>query len=379
MLLAVCPLHIRFSPTTGRYALLIFLLLAGWTQLLAWLQEGRRISLVVAVLALTIAAQCRPEALATPLVTAGLLLSQTRRVPVGFRRRLPTLGFASAIHIVLLIVPALPLLLLALNQTELAAYLPRPRPLFSAAHNPFFSPDFTPYVWMTAAVFGLFVGPRGSVAWCALGALFLSFLLCSTIISDVHLLNARYHLTAMPLYLLLAGNGLDAAARVTRIDRLRYPWSAVATSALVVGLAATAVAPLPAVLRTTTPDHEYRFLQEALHEVPNGCDIYYPDTGWDHGLRAQPGLSTSAGRRHRWLPLERWDPTSQQRCAVFFRSSACSAVGDPRYRPLRERCRTLADASTGEIETRAVPNIPMRGEEYASNPVQIGIFWIQRP
>ena len=383
LLLALSPLHIRFSPTTGRYTFLIFLLLAGWSLLLVWLERGSRLALAGAVLGLTLAVQCRPEAVATPVLSAGLLLSQFGRRRERLRAGRRAIGLAAAVHGALLVVPLLPLLAqVAAGGADASIYLVGRRPLFSPVHNPFLSGDYTPLVWTVTAALGLLAGPRGATAWAALGGLLLSYLLCTAIVADGQLLNARYHLPALPLYFLLAGSGLDGLLRLVGVDRLAAPSSLAASAAAAALLLAPVLGVLPAIVRTTTPNDEYAFLKGALGAVPDECDVVYPEADSDHGLRRQPGLSISLGRRHRWISAERYQAAPDGNCAVFFASAACAADGarSLQGRPLAELCAQWR-RKTGAAplaETR-VPNVPLRSERYREDPVPIGIYWFRKP
>ena len=75
LLLALAPLHMRFSPTYNRYIVFVFLMLLGWTMLLAFLARRDPVDLVLSFCALALGMQCRPEAAVLPLAALGLLVA----------------------------------------------------------------------------------------------------------------------------------------------------------------------------------------------------------------------------------------------------------------------------------------------------------------
>jgi hypothetical protein len=388
LLWAVAPLAVRFGPTTSRYAPLVFLALAGWTLLLAWLDERRPADLVASVLALTLASQCRPEALFLPAVTLALVVARGLApapgvaAAAGWRGRW-LLFAAGAAHLLLLAIPAAPLLAAAAaGGPDVAAYLPGRRPLWDPDHNPFLSPAFTPVAWPVLAaiglVGGLVRGPRRATAWLGLGALSLAALLAGAPVRDGQLLNARYHLTALPLHLLLVAQGLEfVLGALSRRRAIARPALALAALAL----AATAALPMTRVTRDTAANAEYRFLRAHLAAVPDDCQVvyWYPDA--DHGLRPQPGLSRSAGRRHRWLHADDWPAAAAggADCAVFWRSAACAAAGDERLAVERRACAGLLAQQMGAIAEASVPAVPIRAERYEGDPLPVGLYWLRRP
>lgn len=385
LLLAVAPLAVRFGPTTSRYVPLVFLALLGWTLLGAWLDGRRPVDLVVATLALTLAPQCRPEALALPVFTLAFVVARGLRpapgtvVPGGWRAVWPLVA-AGAAHALLLVVPAAPLVTAALGGgADVAQYVPVARPLFAPSHNPFLNRAFTPLGWSVLALVGLVGGlargPWRGTLWLGFAGLGLAALLVGAPVHDGQLLNARYHLPALPLLLALTASGVHVLLTGEVGRRGGRPLARWVAPAAALATAALAGLPMAGVVRDTTMNAEYRFLRETLPAVPDDCTIvyYYPDG--DHGLRPQPALSRSVGRRHRWLHVDRWrEGEGAAGCAVFWRSSACEATGDPLFALETPVCGWLLARTTGVIAEREVPAVSVREEQYGRDPIPIGLY-----
>lgn len=393
LLLAVCPLHIRFGPTVNRYTFLVFLVLLGWLALLAWLDERRPTDLLVALFSLSLASQCRPEAIVLPLFTVGLLVARGTRA-TGTQAGRPAwpwlTGFLVA-HALLLAVPDIALLRQALSSERvLAAYGAVARPLFDPDHNPFLSPHFTPVVWPVLAALGLVwvrregkgqAPPWPRVAWLALTSVLLGGVLATQPNGAGQILNARYQLTATPLYLLLTAAGIATVVRL--VSRRAAPWARWLHVALALAVAATVAWPMGSVVRDATMNQEYRFLRDTLAAVPDGCAIvtYYPSK--DLGLRPQPALSRSLGRNHQWMDDRAWHSgaPADVDCAVFYEGSACSAAESPALREeAQQRCGALKAArQDAPLAETTLARVPIREERYASDPVPVAFHWLRRP
>ncbi len=374
LLLVVAPLHVRLSPTTSRYIPLIFLTLLGLQLSLAWLNERRVHDLAAAVIALVLASQCRPEALALPAIVLLLVVFRGLTPTTGQGRAWP-LAPAGAIYALLLVVPAAPLVSVALaGGPGVSPYVVGSRPVFDPAHNPFLNGAFTPLVWPAlaagGALFGLLAGPRRTTAWLILAALFLAGLLATVRVPEGHILNARYHLTALPFLLLLTAHGLTALLAVAARVRPAPAWASVAVA---VAIAALAAGPMPAVTRDTTMNAEYRFLRDNLAKIPDDCVIVHWYPPHDHGLRAQPTLSRSVGRRHRWLSSEgRLDDLPDDRCLVYWRNGACHGPrGDA---PAPHPCELLDRAAGDAIAEAVLPAVPVREEHYEGDYLKVGLY-----
>src|SRR5439155_7243276 len=106
--------------------------------------------------------------------------------------------------------------------------------------------------------------------------------------TDYQLSNARYFLASLPFYCFLSASGFHRVVEFL-VRRLRATaWNLSESAAhLVAPMALASLAALPArgVLRDTTADQEYRFLQRSLRSVPEGCTLVTIDPWNDRGLR----------------------------------------------------------------------------------------------
>lgn len=371
LLLAVAPLALRFAATDNRYAMLVLLLLVGWTLLLAFLEEGRLLDLLAATIALSLASQLRPEVVYLPVATAGLVLAWSLSRDKPSQKRPTTylpLLVALAIHAALLALPyAATFAELAGNDDWAGRLTTASRPLFSPNHNAFLSPAYTPFVWPFLALVGLLARAdrqRWLTLWLIGAALVaVAVVAPNRVTGDVW--SARYHLVSLPLWLILAGRGL-ALLKSRR---------AVAAGAML--SAALAAWPAYDLLQETTVEAEHAFLRSALAAVPDDCNIVtYDPQGEDLGLRPSVSLSITAGRwNHRWIPKPEPDVT----CQLYYLNASCACLGvrDPRHQATA--CSESLHKDRVPLARAQLPNRSAAGDRYPAGPIPVGLYWLQRP
>lgn len=417
-LLAVAPLHVRFSATVNRYTPLVLLWLAG-AALVAWRLRGdpppgRRSRLLGAGAAVALAVQCRPDAAWLPAGLAGLVWlghrGHLRAAPAAAPRtprRVPRDLWALAALVAALLV--LPLADLGQRVWAEAAWArftddagqgPALRGLLSPDHNLLLCARYTPVAWAVLAGVGVVSGlrqasRRGVTLWVLAWALLATAIPGTSDIRD-DLLSARYHLLALPAWLLLAGQGLGGLSDILsahwagRERRHRgvgqgpptaaNPWIA---AGLIVATAGLAAFPLPWVTRTTVQDREVAFARRALATLPDGCLVVaFQPRVQDMGIRPGPQLSLAAGRRHRWV--ERWRPQGEhaaESCAAWYRGSSCSGVGTfAGFDAERDDVCLGVAAQAGPALAQAELGHDTAGSHrLRAGPVHVALHWLRRP
>lgn len=370
-LLAVAPLHVRFSATVNRYILLVFLVLMGWGWLLGWLRDHRRLELALATLALSVAAQCRPDAVPlVPVLTLALVGAWwwPRR---GSWRPRPALGLAVAAAALLAALPLWRVASLIIAEPYgNTGPLMGARELFAPMHNAFLAQPYTPALWGLAAVFGLRRPPAGDrwlLAWLVLAALLPTWL-ASVWSVDPNLNTARYHLLPLPFYVLVAAAGWSW---------LEGPRARLAAVVLVL----FATVPLRTTLTPRMMNDEYRFLRTHLPAVPDGCSVFTlaPAAGEDLGLRPGIGVSVSAGRQHHWS----WDLNSalgaNPGCVAYYDSGSCNLHTGRREDRLQPACTALRDRARGVIATARVTDSSSEGRPVVRVGTTVGLYWMVGP
>lgn len=393
LLLAVAPLHVRFSITTSRYIPLVFLTLIGWALLLAWLDERRLEDLVAATAALTLAPQFRPDLAFLPLLTLGLLLA------VGGMRRtrrgkLHALGWAGALHAVLLV---LPFIAIATNldrglasYDEYAVGFPwRLAPtLVDPAYNALLHPHYALILAVPLALLGALSPPARGRWGIPIGLLLFAGLAAVLTAVAPHaggFLDLRHQLVATAPWALLTAVGLVRAATLVtrRREQLRGPVFAVAGLAL----AGSAAFPLPIACRPTATEDEYWALRRLVASVPDGCHIIQVHGEMDPLLAPEANLSRSEGRRHTWATEHRLAKPEGATCAVMYRGAKCAvleaadvaALGG-KHRIMRDFCGEMAGAAAGEVGRESLPARPeLLALGVAGGEMEVGMYWLSMP
>lgn len=374
LLFAVAPLLVRFGPTYNRFSLAILLMLTAFWALLTWLAERRPLHLVLAVVATSLAAQCRPELIHLPAFAAALALAWhlAGRRPITLRALLAL--SAAGLCVALIVLPQALSVAAALTTPEWADHVSASlggRPIFDPEHNIFLDRRYTPLAWAGLAALGLLHRPgtsRALLLWLVALALTLTAVIADVPPAD-NLWDARYHLAAHPFYLLLTAAGLTGL--------LRGRWLLLAAP-----LVAALAAPLyPHVLRDTALSQQYRFLRQNLAKVPENCVILTFDPhGEDLGLRPTPTHSLVAGRHHAWR-FDLGDPDVQAApCLAFYLNAACDAVSEHHAENRARHCDAVLD--TPGIQTLAeteVDAIPSASTAFHHRRIHVGLYLLRHP
>lgn len=401
LLLATAPLHVRFSANWNRYIPAIFLALAGWSLLVAWIDERRPSDLLAAFAALTLAPQFRPDlAAAVPLLTLLLL------VPVGRKRLrahgatwlgLPRLLWGVGVsYIVILVPPYVRIVELlsdaATHYQDYASVGPAAvlRSLTDPAYSGVLDPAYTPWLWGPLFVLGLLLWP-GRKPWPAAWLLVAYALALFAGTPSPHgglFPELRHSLFGLAIFCLGAAAGVGALTRLaSRWQALREREATLLT--LLGGLAAgLAAVPMAHANRATLTTDEYWFLRGALPNVPDRCTVVTLTTEIDPLLSPEAALSASAGRRHYWRGDSGWDEGAT--CVVYFANSKCALIGDL-SRPLgflsdRERQTQARFCADLRARTQGPPIAEatlVAGEEWnivaSGGQVPVGLYWLKRP
>ena len=387
LLLAVAPLHVRFSPTYNRYILLVALMLAGWTLLLAWIEERRPADLCAATCALALGPQCRPDGMVLPAVTVALLVACS----VGARlRRSRGTGLAAwaavGLHLLVLVPPALAVAALVeglpqvRNPAAPAEALANLADVVNPEHNAFLSAAVSPRAWIVLPLLGLAAPPGRRILlllWLAAGAVLATAAVTAAGTANV-ILNARYHLMALPFYLLLSAGGVMTLWKLIApvAARVKLPVSATrpALALIAAGLASLV---LPEVTRDTTLNAEYRFLREHLAKLEDGCVILsFDPQSADLGFRPDETLSISSGREHTWVASPRELDAARVSGAAYYHAASCGTL--PRVEaPLAEQEEICGYGLRHRGEAIATADLPVRtivGLHYRRDPVSVGLY-----
>lgn len=386
LLLAIAPLHIRFSPTYNRYVILIFLMLCGWSFFLAHIRHGGLGALAVATLALTLAPQCRPEAVVIPFATLGLAAAawQDPSLRRGIIRHRRWLWAALALHLLMTVLPLQRVMAFtATSERWSDEYIHEMRPMFDPTYNAFLNSWITPAPWVFLALAGLCRSSAGSPwvrLWVATMALGFTFVVATRDLGNSHVIDARYHLAALPFYLIFVSSGaVWVGEAITR--PLRGRASQVISILLLVALAASAgLAAKVATLRTTM-NLEYQFVREHLALVPVPCRIIAFEPDYDLGLRAPFHTSVQSGLAHHWdLVRERPTLRDEDQCVVFYQNASCVANTDVAQdlKAQKNVCVALRKASVGTLAETVLPAIAAGATRYREKP-RVGFYWIRKP
>ena len=264
--------------------------------------------------------------------------------------------------------------------------------------NVFLNRAYTPLAWPLFAAVGLVFDPCVNWrlrAWVLLSAAALTALLANYPVSgafvgtDYQLSNARYFLASLPFYCFLSASGLHGVVEFL-VRRLRATaWNLSESAAhLVAPMALASLAALPArgVLRDTTADQEYRFLQRSLRSVPEGCTLVTIDPWNDRGLRPPILLGEAVRRNQKWR-LEQDAPNSgaqsgEEQCAALYLPANCYVgppVDDAHPWSPEKICAEFAARAGPAIAQAEIANAPFRGEKYRGETLKIGVYWIKRP
>jgi hypothetical protein len=387
LFLALAPLHIRFSPTYNRYILLLFLMLLGWTMLLAFLAQRRRSDLLLGFLSLVLAAQCRPEAAVLPFASMGLCLVLLANPETREQLKASTGWLVAAVVLLalLLIEPLSAVLETAgAHDRWVTEYAEKQRPLFDPEYNVFLSPWVGVVAWVPLACVGLLTAPKGNrwlLLWIVTMALGFTAVVATRELGESHVIDARYHLSALPFYLLLSASG---AATVGRwLDQRLNKGAGWVTLASVLLMSAGAFTAMPSAAMRTTMNQEYDFVRHHLPSVPEACTIVAYEPDFDLGLRAPFHLSPTLGLDHEWL-LTRERPRERlatDTCMVYYHTASCSTVTDVLHdqRGQADLCASMLQSHKGAIAEAQLSSLPAGAYRYKEAKVPVGFYWLVKP
>ncbi len=362
MLLAILPLHERYSDRENTEPLMVFTIVAGLACLAAWADSRDGVLLAGGSLWLLFATLTHGEARSIVLVAALLVLL---RWPRGRDLRRSVLPFAIALAV------GLPVLL-RLGSGHLPTGPGHELPpltlsdLFHpviayALHSGFQTP-----LLAVAALVGIFVGNRIGVLVCVAWtvALVLVFFLANQTEDNCIFGNARYFLGWLPALCILAGMAIGRFASLAggRRPSWRGPAAAMATGALVVAqLAHSGVA----VYRAEWNDQlQWRFLARAVADLPAGATVALPPPASDCCIQQVLSFDQIVRARRPDVhlldppPPAKWDPRQLPADAVAFVGLSCyvGQAGTPRLSP---DCRRLADEMRLDpLATETIQNHP---------------------
>ena len=405
LLFAVIPANLRFIFTFERYPLFLFTMFSGFSLLLAFLSERRRRDLIAAVAAFTLAVQCRPEGFMATLLGGALLFACADRIAALDRASKRALFLAIGTHLALIAAPLAVMVASDMGQVGATYLWPSQGAnasvrfrIWEPDRNVFLNRAYTPLAWPLFAAVGLVFDPCVNWrlrAWVLLSAAALTALLANYPVSgafvgtDYQLSNARYFLASLPFYCFLSASGLHGVVEFL-VRRLRATaWNLSESAAhLVAPMALASLAALPArgVLRDTTADQEYRFLQRSLRSVPEGCTLVTIDPWNDRGLRPPILLGEAVRRNQKWR-LEQDAPNSgaqsgEEQCAALYLPANCYVgppVDDAHPWSPEKICAEFAARAGPAIAQAEIANAPFRGEKYRGETLKIGVYWMKRP
>ena len=273
--LALAPLHIRFSPTYNRYIVFVFLMLLAWTMLLAFLAHRRPMDLVLSLSAMALGMQCRPEAAILPLAAGGRscarhVCGEQKANHVAKVASHDRIGSASSNDMA----PVSSVLSTAGDHERwVTEYIDKGRPLFDPNYNAFMSSWLNPFPWAFLALVGLLRPPENNrwvVAWTTLMALGFTGIVATRHLGTTHVIDARYHLSALPFYLILTASGTQGLIEWVQ---QRLPSKARLVAFCIGGLvaASSSMTMASASLRTTM-NQEYEFVRDPSGDPERLCN-----------------------------------------------------------------------------------------------------------
>ncbi len=227
------------------------------------------------------------------------------------------------------------------------------------------------WLLLTAVGLGAARVPRGLRAWAFVGLVVSAALVPGVAIAPTAFSVLRYQHRSLVFAALLAAWGLARCWDHGRFGRLAA-----------VVLAALAVADLRIAGQSSVLGRELAFVQSALPEVPDGCEIFTWSAQGDRSLAPPRWVSMLGERDHVWRDIVRDDVPTDGRCVVYYRSGGCG----PHYVPTPETpppldpvCAAFEDAwrltplSVGELAPDPVG--PMGVENHAVGvPISVGFF-----
>lgn len=379
--LALLPLHLRFSASEELYIPAVFFGTVAFAFVADYARHGELPSALGGAVALSLAAQSRPESLLMPLYGLALCLAAA---PSGARvaRLRAGAGLVAFALVGLLCAPRL------LGLFEPGGGLGDARallPLDSArllGQAPF-DVALTPPAMMALAVLGLAHGLRRDAAkavWLLLVLLCVGALPLFFFDTDVY--RARTQVMGVALFAVLAGGAWPALRDVTRASG-RVAVALAAALALVVAAAAWSRASF--VRARADQQEEWSFLVDAVPRLPMRDG---------HTLLT---LTRNVGRE--WLGAFPWFLLRRARLPVALADLRDAVLGDawpaagddtwfyqgtycfygyedePPPRPFNPRCAAVHDRFVMEpVLTRSLTAPPYAHRAYAPRPVTIGFY-----
>lgn len=330
--LATQPLLIRFSGEANRQGVALFLGTAALWALLCSVRPRRLLHLTLAIVSVALLLGTRPEAFLYVgyLAVLYLLLPVAEDEPPRWRRIGPLLVIGALVALQLFRLAATGELGQGVQTLEATAGVG-----LSLARFPYvpavmvhLDSSFTPLAYLVLYVVGCGVAlwqRRVWALWAALALMLYSLPLAGVprgVEGGMQLASARYQtLSLIPFSLVLAFGAHWLTSLLRRLVPAKLPpWALALSGALL--LATT----LPAILRVThrtSLDDEYRFLRQAIAQLPPDAELYSAPIG-DWGLSPPTFLPASMGRSDiAWKSWpDEWQPS--QRPQFLVTQSACS-------------------------------------------------------
>lgn len=382
-MLAITPLHIRFSHTDlqaipeGFYTALALIAAERFVR------TRQMVPALAAAATMAVACQMRPEAAAVGIVALVWMLRDPRRFPWTAPGTWAALGLFAA-----LVTPHVLLVLAKTAEAKAAGQGFGPVFLNGRFVHPaldnglrelvIFNPEYTPWLLIIGFAAGITApgAPLSTRLWLAFAATFLAGLVPWWSSLDHVLTIVRHQIRALPFAALLAGLGLS------------YVGSWVSgRGGLVLGalLVAGVAKDLPMAWYPTTMTEEYTFFSRTLQTLPEGCDLVTFIAPDDGGLYPQTHLSKVFDRDDTWhtfgqREVETFDARGP--CAFYYRPANCyywsvraedpatTLVDGMRHECIdfeaRFRLEPLAEAD--------LVNLNHSIERYARDPVRVGFY-----
>lgn len=386
LLLALDPVHARWSHTDAPGILAGFLLVVGLAGLADHLSRAERPEGLLAVVAVGLATMVRPEMAAIPVLVAVWAVCQGGTPPWRDRVVLGAglaMGALVVAHVVGVALPHLG------GPPGRAGLAWPPAPLVHGArHYLVWDPVwYDPRVAVLVFV-GVVAAPGRSwrrVVWTVL-ALGLGSLVLDPSWSPFEARTpslVRHQLVALPAFFALAAFGIDGLVRLAmRLDLFEERMVVAAYASLVALATFGLVRADTAAWRPYTAHAEHAFARRALPQVPDGCTILTYEASSDAGLAIPMDLTVGRGPdlwRSLATPVVGPDAYDDRPdCLYWYRGANCEAIEARAEVPPRACDEFEAMWPLEVVEEVQVPAEPFLTERYADDTVRLGLYRVVR-
>lgn len=369
-------LHVRYSHTDAPQIVEGLLTLVGAAALLVPRDARTRVDVALAVVSLSLAATCRPEAVVVPLLV--LVWSTACGAAWSWRTLAAVVGgvwIVDGLDFGLVVAGhGGPASRNALHAPALWVHGPSAIVTWHRA--------FVPVALGALALVGAWLAPsrRAGLATLALSVVLGSLVLNPewSIAANPSWCVARHQLRVVPWMAVLVGLGVGALTDVAA-RRLSGSMAAVVRGGALAGVAVLTASTLPDAYAHFTLADEYTFFRAALLTVPDDCHLLtIVDRGVDHGLMVHE-LPASLGRSHAIHGLDTELASLgdlRPGCVVYYRSALCSAVhageGDHDFCAAFEARTRLTPLVEGRLGSRG-----WLWETYREDPVRVGFYRVE--